>query len=37
MHTDDLPMDYVAKVKAVHETGGYGSIGYGQVIISSSR
>ena len=25
----DLPMDYVERVRQVHENGGYGSIGYG--------
>lgn len=24
-----IPQDYVARVKATHEAGGYGSIGYG--------
>ena len=27
--TDKLPLDYVERVKQVHSTGGYGSIGYG--------
>ncbi|GAA94718.1 uncharacterized protein L969DRAFT_87559 [Mixia osmundae IAM 14324] len=26
--TDDFPEDYLAKVRKVHESGGYGSIGY---------